>query len=147
VLDPFSSLREDLDRMFAGYLGRAPGLFRPMLQGGGAVSPSVDIHESDNEIVVTAEVPGMDEKDVEVSVHNGVLTIKGEKKSERESEEGGVRIQERSFGKVHRSFRLPEAVDEEGISAHLDKGLLTVKMRKTEPSAPTGRRIPIGGQS
>jgi len=143
--DPFASLREDLDRMFSGYLGRSPGLLRPMLQGG-AVLPSVDIHESDNDIVVTAELPGMDEKDLDVSVHNGVLTIKGEKRSEREREEEGVRIQERSFGKVHRSFRLPDTVNEEAISAHLDKGLLTVTLRKSEPSAPAGRKIPIGSK-
>ena len=105
--------------------------------------PSVDVHEAEKEITVTAELPGMDEDDVELTLNDGVLTIKGEKKYERKGEED-ARVIERSYGSFQRSFSLPESVDEEAIAASFDKGVLSVIMPKREEETRKPRRISIG---
>ncbi|MEJ2071800.1 MAG: Hsp20/alpha crystallin family protein [Syntrophobacterales bacterium] len=92
-------------------------------------APAVDIKETDTEIVVKAEVPGIDAKEINISVTGEVLTIKGEKKSEKEEKEENYHLVERSYGSFSRSLVLPAAVDLDKIEAKYDKGVLTVTCR------------------
>ena len=145
-LDPFSSMRAEMERLFDSYLGhglgRLPGLSR---EGwGGFTSPSTDLKETDKEFLVEAELPGMDENDVSVTLTNGVLTIRGEKKSEREEKKENYRLMERSYGSFHRSFQLGDAVDPDNVKASFEKGVLRVALPKRPESAKAEKQIPIG---
>ena len=102
-------------------------------------APAVDIAEKDNAYEVTAELPGMDEKNIEVNVANGKLTIKGEKQEEKEEKKKDYYLHERHFGSFQRSFRVPEGVDADKIDAHFKKGVLTVTHAQ-EPSRRKSRR-------
>jgi len=114
----------------------------PELQGWvGAWSPSLDISEGSDEFVVRAEVPGVDPKDFEISVSGDVLSISGEKKEESRARRGNVYRSERRFGSFRRHVRLPEAVDAGKIEAEYDKGVLTIRLAKSERAI--GRRIPV----
>ena len=107
----------------------------------------MDVVETDEAFEVTAELPGMTEKDVDVSIAESVVTIRGEKKSEREEKKGELHLRERSFGTFTRSFRMPENVKEDGISARFDKGVLTLTLPKTEKSQPQARKIEVTGKA
>jgi HSP20 family protein len=98
----------------------------------GAVSPATDITEDDGHYVVTAELPGVKRTDISVEVRDGVLTIHGEKKSEREEKTEKRRYVERSFGSFSRAFTLPSDADEKKIEASFKDGVLTVTLAKTE---------------
>ncbi len=114
----------------------------PELQSwAGAWSPSLDISEGSNEYVVRAEVPGVDPKDFEISVSGDVLSISGEKREESKERRGNVYRSERRFGSFRRHVKLPEAVDAERIAAEYDKGVLTIRLAKSQKTI--GRRIPV----
>jgi len=110
----------------------------------GLVMPSIDLKEDDGGLVLTAELPGMSDEDIDVEVKNGVLTLKGEKKHRYEDNKDDVQIMERRYGQVQRSLRLPESVDADKISAKFDDGVLTVTMPKKPQAAPEARKISIG---
>lgn len=143
--DPFGDLRADWDRLFENFIGRGFGRM-PALFGKTSeiVMPNMDIKESANELLVEAELPGLEEKDVNVVLANGMLTIKGEKKSEREEKKQDYHLTERSYGKFERSFQLPDTIDEGRISAAFDKGVLKVVMPKRPDAAKAEKTIPIG---
>ena len=105
--------------------------------------PAVDLAEKDGEYEITAELPGLDEKDVELRLSNGVLSISGEKKAEHEEKDKNYHFSERRYGSFRRSFRVPEGVDESKIEAHFEKGVLTVKLPKSQQSADSGKKIEI----
>lgn len=110
----------------------------------GTIVPKLDVAETAEKLEVSVELPGMDEKDVEVSVQDGVLTIKGEKKSETEEKDKTFHRVERSYGSFSRSFTLPPNVDDESGTADFKKGVLTVNFKKTkEPDAESKRKIEI----
>lgn len=94
--------------------------------------PSVNVEERDEEILLTAELPGLNDEDIDLELENNVLTISGEKEERREEGEQGGRFHlvERSFGSFRRSFTLPRTVEADGIEAHFDNGVLTVRMPK-----------------
>ena len=145
--DPFASFREEVNSLMNRAFGPGFGLFdAPSLGrfGNGYVTPSIDLHESETAYTLTAELPGLDEKDVELNVHDGVLTLKGEKRYEKESGEENARVVERHYGSFERSFTLPSSVDEAKIDAKFDKGVLKVTMPKIPNATPAGRRIAIG---
>lgn len=147
--DPFAAFRSEMDRLFDSFFGggRAPAAprgFEPAAWFGGALSPSVDVAETDGALTVTAELPGMAPGDVELSMRNGMLTLKGEKKHEAERKEGEVHISERRYGAFQRSFALPESVDADKASAKFENGVLTVTLPKKPEAAAAARRIPIG---
>jgi HSP20 family protein len=98
--------------------------------------PSVDVTESEKEIEITAELPGLEEKDVQINVSDGLLTIKGEKKSEKEEKDKNknYRLVERSYGSFSRTLELPAGVDPDAIKATIDKGVLTVIVPKPAPA-------------
>ncbi|WP_243438581.1 Hsp20/alpha crystallin family protein [Fundidesulfovibrio soli] len=103
--------------------------------------PAVDISETDAEIQVKAELPGLEPKDVNVTLQNDVLTIQGEKKFEEEEKKENYHRIERSYGSFFRSIPLPSAVKDDGVTAKFDKGVLTVTLPKREPSKSTS--VPI----
>jgi len=142
--DPFAEMRAEMDRVFDSFLGRGRGRF-PSLFGGETrmVMPSIDVKETDTEMVVEAELPGAEEKDVNVTLRDGILTIKGEKKSEREEKKQDYHLTERSYGSFERSFRLPDTIDDSKISANFDKGVLKVTLPKRPEAAKPEKTIPI----
>lgn len=144
--DPFSAMRAEMDRVFDTFLGRGLSGLPAMARSGwgDAMAPSIDLRETDKEFVVEAELPGLDEKDVDVTLSNGVLSIKGEKKSEREEKKDNYHLMERSYGSFHRSFQLGDAVDSDKVLATFDKGVLKVTLPKRAEAASAEKRIPIG---
>lgn len=109
----------------------------------GTFSPKVDVSENDKEITVTAELPGMKEKDIEVSVNRESLTIKGEKKDEREDKGRDYYLLERSYGNFSRTIPLSMEVDRDKVEAAFRKGILTVTLPKTERSAEERKKVRI----
>lgn len=146
VVDPFSDMRSEMDRMMETMLGRGWGRpFSPLSlrPASSMLTPSIDVKETDEALVISAELPGMSENDVNVTVRDGVLTLKGEKKSETDENRENVHISERSYGSFMRSFRLPDTVDDEKVSADFDRGVLTITLPKGENAKPE-RKIEIG---
>ena len=108
------------------------------------VWPSIEVNATDNEVRVSAELPGMDEKDVEVLVNDGVLTIRGEKKSEAEDQ--GRRFSEHYYGRFERSIALPFEVEEDRAEASFKNGVLTVALPKSAKARETAKRIAINSK-
>jgi len=108
-----------------------------------AWAPAVDVYETENELVVTADLPGMNEKDLDVRVENNMLTIRGERKFEKSVNEDNYLRVERAYGSFTRSFSLPNTVNTEGIKAEYNNGVLTVKMAKREESKPKQVKVSV----
>jgi HSP20 family protein len=109
-------------------------------------SPTADILETKDDIVIKAELPGIDEKNVDVQIESGVLTIKGERQAEKETEEKGYRRVERSHGSFLRAFTLPANVDPEKVSATFTNGLLELHLPKKEGAKPRSIKIEVKKQ-
>jgi HSP20 family protein len=136
---PISGFRREMDRLFDDFF-RAPTLSRVGELGGLTANwPSIDVKDKDNELLVTAEVPGLTDKDVELFVDNGMLTIRGEKKGEKE-ERG---YSERFFGTFERQIPLPSSVDEANCKADFHDGLLTIHLPKSRAAEEARKKIPI----
>ena len=143
-LDPIMSFRREMDRMFedffTGFGGRG-------LQSGGngwqGLTPMIDVAEGDKDVVVRAELPGLDDKDFEVTLAGDVLTIKGEKKAEHEEKNGDTHYMERRFGSFSRAVRLPFEVNDETVDAKYDKGVLTIRVPKPADAQKAVRRIEV----
>jgi HSP20 family protein len=133
-----SRLRREMDRVFENFFGpRRWGL----LPWEGEWAPPLDVAETADQVVVKAEIPGMDPKDINLSLTGDQLTIKGEKKSEREETKENYHLVERSYGSFARSVTLPAAVDEDKIEAKYDQGVLTVTCPKKEVVKPKAIKI------
>lgn len=148
-LSPWRSLHDEFDRMMSGFFGRTPGRlfdFEPLpgTAQAATIMPRVDVSETDQAIELSAELPGIEEKDVELLVQDDVLTIRGEKKLEKEEKKKNYHMVERQYGSFQRSYELPEIVDREKIAAKFDKGVLTVTLPKTAKAKETARKIQIG---
>ncbi len=140
---PVSGFRREMDRLFDDFF-RAPMLSRAGELGALSANwPSIDVKDKENELLVTAEVPGLTDKDVELFVDNGMLTIRGEKKAEHE-ERG---YSERFFGKFERQIPLPSGVDEEHCKADFSDGLLTIHLPKTREAEAARKKIPINANT
>jgi HSP20 family protein len=142
VFDPLVTFRREVDRIFDDFFNGFGGI-RPTSASFQGVVPVVDVEETDGQIVVTAEVPGLDEKDFEVTVSGGVLTIKGEKKAEHEQKGRNGYYMERRFGSFCRSVDLPYEVKDEDVEARYDKGVLTIRIPKPEGLQKSVRRIEV----
>jgi len=149
---PFEALHREVDRLFDEFNGgfwRSPfrrSLFDYAPLGRMAASfnpPAVDIAEKDNAYEITAELPGIAEKDVDVKLAGGVLTIKGEKKSEKEEKKKDYVLSERSYGSFERSFGLPDGVDAEKIDAMFKNGVLTVTLPKKPEAQKPEKKIAV----
>lgn len=147
---PLSTLQRRMNRMFDDFFGDFDGFslspFRALSRGTEAFMPRLDIEETDSDITINAELAGMDEKDVEITVHDDVLTIKGEKKTEHEDKDGGRYLTERSYGSFSRSIALPAEVDQEKIDASFKKGVLKVKLPKVPVEETHAKKIEIKGE-
>jgi HSP20 family protein len=107
----------------------------------GAWAPSVDIYENENEVVLAAEIPGVDEKDVEIKIEDNNLTLRGERKFEKETKEENYHRIERSYGSFFRSFSLPSYIDQDRIEAEHENGVLKIRMPKRAELKP--RKVKI----
>ncbi len=138
--DPFLTLHREMNRLFDDVFSRfgAPSVF------GRGTWPSIEIVPSDKEVTVTAELPGMEEKDVEVLLDQDVLTIRGEKKAETEDRER--RFSERYYGRFERVIPLPFEVDEDRAEASFKNGVLTVTLPRSPKAQEKAKRIPINGK-
>jgi len=139
--DPFRDLRtlqEEVNRLFSTNLTRA---FGDEGIGRGAWSPSVDIFENKDQIVLEAELPGMKQEDFDLSIENNVITLRGERRFEKTEETDNYHRVERSYGAFTRSFTLPQTVSGEGATAEYNSGVLRVTLPKREEAKP--RRIEV----
>lgn len=146
--DPFFSLQRDMNRLFddavRGFGAASTGR---QSQAGGSVEARMNISENENELRISAELPGVDEKDVEVTLEGDVLTIRGEKKFEEErgGEKENYHFVERTYGSFQRSVQLPYSVKGEDVRAEFRNGVLTLTLPKSEQRQR--RNIPIGAAS
>lgn len=137
---PVLALQRDLNRVFDNYWRR----FDQAVAGfSGAVAPRVDVCETDNELEVTAELPGMEEKDIDVSVTADALIIKGEKKSEREETRKGYYVSERTYGSFFRSVPLPPGVETDKANAQFKNGVLSVTLPKTAEAKSKVKKVEV----
>jgi len=153
VFDSLTSLRDEMnhlfDDFFTGFERRAPTLFRSYEPGWllgrmrGELLPAVDVAEDDKEVKLTAELPGMKEEDIEVVLRDDMLTVKGEKKSERKEEKENYHLTERRYGSFERTFRLPESAMPDKISASFGDGVLTVIVPKKAEPKKEGKKIKV----
>ena len=150
AMHPGMSLNENMNRVFDNYFGDsiyAPFARSPssgiLSRSPGIITPKVDITESEKDIKLTAELPGMDEDDIELVFSDGMLTIKGEKSYEREDENENVHVMGRSYGSFKRSFKVPDYVMSGKIDAKFDKGVLTVTMPRRPDQAKAEKKIKI----
>ncbi len=140
--DPFYPLRREMERafddFFRGGMPTAPGV-----SASAAVPVSLDVSENDDKLTVTAEVPGVKEDDLDVSITGDVLTIKGEKNVEDERKEDDYHVVERSYGSFQRSLRLPFDVDEQSVDARFKNGILTIDVPKPKEEQSKARKVQI----
>jgi len=137
-------LHREMDRLFEGALtegfGRTPW---SKARGGDEIVPELDVTDDEKAFRVSIELPGMDEKDVHVTLADRVLTIRGEKKEEKQSKEKDFYRQERSYGSFCRTLELPAAVDESKIEAAFKKGVLTIDLPKTKEAQQKIKHISV----
>jgi HSP20 family protein len=143
-VDPFrefAAIQDRMNRLFGNaYLRDEDTSFR------GSWAPAVDIFETENhDLVVRAELPGMTPEDIEVSVENSTLVLKGEKKFDAEVKEENYRRIERTYGTFHRSFTLPNTVDASKVGAEYKNGVLTVKLPFREEAKPRTINVEVAG--
>ncbi|MDI3470944.1 MAG: hypothetical protein OJF62_003007 [Pseudolabrys sp.] len=127
---PFVSLQQEIDRIFEDFTQTFPS-FRG---NGGKLTPRTDVTETDKEIEVTAELPGLEDKDVQINLADNLLTIRGEKKSDKEEKDKNYRLVERSYGAFERIIELPNGVKPSDVKATIAKGVLTVTISKPAPA-------------
>lgn len=139
--DPFTTLQREMNRLFEDTM-RATGTLVPESV---RVMPRIDVRETDKGLEVTAEIPGVDEKDIDVELVDDVLTIRGEKRAESRKEEKGVYMLERSFGSFSRSIPLPFAPDPDAVEAAFEKGVLRIMMPQPPQAREKSRKIAVKG--
>lgn len=150
-LRPFLGLRQEIERLFDEFdrgLWTSPfrrSLFEPFWRQeiGSMTAPAVDVAETEKAYEITAELPGLDGKNVEVKFADGILTIKGEKQEEKEEKKKDYYLSERSYGSFQRSFQVPDSVDPDKIEASFKNGVLTVTLPKNADSQKTAKKITV----
>jgi HSP20 family protein len=135
--NPLAMLQQEMDRLFDGFSKSFTGLSSRTLM------PSMDLAETEKEIELTAELPGMEEKDVQLNVVDNQLTIRGEKKNQREEKEKDYHLVERNYGSFVRTVDLPPGVDLDSIKAVMSKGVLKVTVPKPAPAQ--AKKIEVKG--
>ena len=140
-IHPFFALHREMNRMFDDF-AHGFGIGLPARFGSFGTWPHVELSETDKELTVAAELPGMEQKDVEVSLADGVLTLKGEKKSETD----GALYSERWHGQFQRSLQVGPDVDPDKVSAEFKNGVLTVTLTKRPDTQSRVKRIPISNR-
>jgi len=144
--DPFRefvTLQDRMNRLFReshGPEGRDEALATSTF------SPAVDVYEDEHNVTLKIEVPGIDEKDIDVRIENNTLTVHGERKFEKEEKEENYRRVERQYGSFTRTFTLPTTVDAEKVQADYDKGVLKIQLPKKAEAKPKQIKVNVGGQ-
>ena len=141
--DPFrelSALQNRMSRLFEEQYGNG----REESLTAGAFVPPVDIYEDEHGIQLKLEVPGIEEKDLDVKVENNVLTVRGERKFEKEEKEENYRRVERQYGSFTRTFTLPQTVDQESVQADYEKGVLKIQLAKKAEAKPKQIKVNVG---
>jgi len=128
-----ATMQEEMNRLFDHMFNRLP---EAKDFGEGMWSPCVDISETKDNLVITAEVPGMKKDDIRISVHDNILTLRGEKKQEKKVDEENYHRIERSYGAFHRSFTLPTTVQQDQVKASYKDGILRITLPKAEEAKP-----------
>jgi HSP20 family protein len=133
------TLQSDVNRLFDGFFGRreSPSLGRRWI-------PAMDVIETDDHLVLRADLPGMERGDIEIEVKDNVLTVAGERKAEHEEKGEGFHRVERSFGRFSRSLDLPQGIAADEVDARFDRGVLEVRIPKPEERKPTRIEIAAG---
>src|SRR6202035_4698905 len=139
----FSTLQDRMNRLFReSYSGEG----RDEALTTSSFAPPVDVYEDEHQVTLKIEVPGIDEKDIDVRVENNTLTVHGERKIEKEEKEENFRRVERQYGSFTRSFTLPTTVDAEKISATYDKGILKISLAKKAEAKPKQIKVNLGSE-
>jgi HSP20 family protein len=138
---PLATFREEMDKLVEGFFGGSD--FHLFGRRSGTFMPQVDVAVTDKEIKVSVELPGLDDKDIEVSLTKETLTIKGEKKEEKEEKGKDYYRSERSFGSFTRTIPLPVEIDAEKAAASFKKGVLTVNLSKTKQVINETKKVAI----
>lgn len=142
--NPMTTFQKEINHLFGRFFDEFPtpwgetGLWKE-----GTFTPKVNVSETDKEIQITAELPGMDEKDVEVSLENDVLRIRGEKKQEKEEKGKNYHRIEHSYGSFERAIPLPSEILADKVNASFKKGVLSITMPKSEKALEKSRKIEI----
>jgi HSP20 family protein len=138
----FSTLQDRMNRLFRDSYGDG----REEALTTSTFAPPVDVYEDEHNITLKIEVPGIDEKDIDVQIENNTLTVHGERKFEKEEKEENYRRVERQYGSFTRSFTLPNTVDAEQVQAHYDKGILKIKLAKKAEAKPKQIKVNVGSE-
>ncbi|MFN5496336.1 MAG: Hsp20/alpha crystallin family protein [bacterium] len=152
VLDEFARMREEMNRMVGRYIGESGGQFDAGLPRIEGWIPPIDVSETDEEIVIRGEMPGIAARDLEITITGTTLSIAGKKEEKEEMEQEDFYRSERRFGAFRRVLDLPEAADTERVTADSDNGLITIRVAKKPGQRakrievkPTSRRVPVPG--
>ncbi len=137
----FSTLQDRMNRLFRDNYGD-----REEALTTSSFAPPVDVYEDEHHVTLNIEVPGIDEKDIDVRVENNVLTVHGERKFEKEQKEENFRRVERQYGSFTRSFTLPNTVDTENILANYSKGILKIQLAKKAEAKPKQIKVNVSGE-
>ena len=137
--NPTRSLMTDFDRIFDSMFTHD----LPQFSSTNSWTPAIDVNETETKFFLSADMPGLDKKDVSIDIHDGVIIIKGESAIDNKKSTDDYRIRERQLGSFNRSFRLPDNVNEDKVSAKFKNGVLTVTLPKTKEIIPDGRQIKI----
>ena len=137
----FTTLQDRMNRLFRDSFGD-----REEALTTSTFAPPVDVYEDEHSVTLKIEVPGIDEKDIDVRVENNMLTVHGERKFEKEEKEENFRRVERQYGSFTRSFTLPNTVDTDSIQANYDKGILKIQLAKKAEAKPKQIKVNVGSQ-
>ena len=140
----FATLQDRINRVFCESYGHGPAGQDESLTTS-SFAPAVDVYEDEHNVTLKIEVPGIDEKDIDVQLENNTLTVHGERKIEKEEKEENYRRVERQYGSFTRTFTLPTTVDSEKVSATYDKGVLKIALPKKAEAKPKQIKVNVGG--
>ena len=135
------SWRSPFDHLFDAFFGEDSRL--PVLAGNAAFTPRIDVKEEDASYEIAAELPGLEEKDIEISVSDGSLVLRGEKSDAKEEKEGKYYRQERIYGRFERTFHLPDGVEADAIKAKFKNGVLAITLPKKEEAKSVVRQVEV----
>ena len=138
----FSTLQDRLNRLYRDSFSSEA---QDQTLATSSFAPAVDVYEDEHSITLKIEVPGIDEKDIDVRIENNTLTVHGERKIEKEEKEENYRRVERQYGSFTRTFTLPTTVDSEKVSANYDKGVLKIALPKKAEAKPKQIKVNVGG--
>ena len=139
----FATIQDRMNRLFRDSYGPEG---REEVLTTTTFAPPVDVYEDEHNVTLKIEVPGIDEKDIDVRIENNTLTVHGERKFEKEEKEENYRRVERQYGSFTRTFTLPNTVDQESVQADYDKGVLNIKLAKKEEAKPKQIKVNVGSE-